>query len=386
MKQRLLIVGPLGDYGGRELETGFIAETLSKDFEIRIFSTGNLTSDSQIFDFVSKVQVETLNETLFKSNLWLRLLSYLSYLKSGKKQSVLNYVSNQFAKKTGYRSSAITHLKNAIDNCDLIMLCVQISSNYVREIVEYANDTNKPVVLRTSNTIKKIDIKNNSWLNNISLYIHHSLSNADRLSSLQNHNYTIIDQCTFKEEELLKIKPAERLKSLLYVGRLSPEKGIKELVDVFLNNTNDLSLKIIGDGELYKDLIRLTDETNSIQLLGYLDQNEIVEHIKNADAVIIPSHEESGPLVGLEAMASARLVISTRVGAMPYRLKDALHQFWFNVNCMDSLDDIINKIQNLNSEEINVIALENRAIYVANYKQTVIESQYKKAIFSLIKK
>lgn len=385
MKQKLLIIGPLGDIGGRELETGFISDTLSEDYNIKIFSTGNLSSKSQIFDFVSKEQVVTLNETMFRTSLWFRILSYLSYFKAGKKESVINYVSNNLAKKTGYRSFAISHIKQAIEDVDIIIICAQISSNYVQEIVEFSNLKNKPIVLRTSNTIRESDVKNNNWLNGIDLYIHHSLSNAKRLSSLKNHNYVLIDQCTFKEAEMLKIKPSNAFKSLLYVGRLSHEKGIKELVHIFKNHTIDLDLKIIGDGDLFKTLNSSCSHIDNIQLLGYLNQNEIIEHIKKADAIVIPSHEESGPLVGLEGMASARLILSTKVGAMPSRLEDSENQFWFNVNEPQTFLKAIETIKNLSPSKIEHIAEGNRLKYLKKYKMSLIKSQYKNTIFNLNK-
>ena len=82
MKQNLLIIGPIGDIGGRELETGFIANTLNKDYNVNIISTANYTSKSQIFDFVSKAQIVNLNQLVFNQNLWFKLLAVFSHLKS----------------------------------------------------------------------------------------------------------------------------------------------------------------------------------------------------------------------------------------------------------------------------------------------------------------
>ena len=384
MKQRLLIIGPLGDIGGRELETGFIAETFSEVYNVKIFSTGNLTSKSQIFDFVSQDQVMTLNGKILKKSPWFRALSYLSYLKSSKKKPLVNYTSNSLSKKMGYRAFAISQIKDEIDKCDFIIICAQISSNYIKEVVEYANSNNKPVVLRTSATIKATDVVNKSWLNKINLFIHHSLSNAERLSSLENHNYVLIDQCTFKEVEMLKIEPANTFKRLLYIGRLSSEKGIKELVEFFQNNEVDLDFKIVGDGDLFEVLNSYCDDLDNVHLLGYLNQNEILEHIRLADAIIIPSHEESGPLVGLEGMASARLILSTKVGAMSDRLEGSKNQFWFNINDPQSLRKVIEDIKKFSASEIKGIAEGNRLKYLEKYKKSHIKSQYKNTIFNLI--
>jgi glycosyltransferase involved in cell wall biosynthesis len=384
MKQNLLIIGPIDDIGGRELETGFIANTFQDSFKVKILSTINHTSKSQIYDFVSSEQVNQLDKVIYKKKTWFKLLAIISYLKASCKQSVLNYVNNNLAKKTGYRAFALSLIKQTIDNCDLIIICAQISSNYVREIVEYASTRDKPIVLRTSNTIKISDVEHNHWLDKVNLYVHHSLSNAQRLSSIKPYNYILIDQCTFKEEVMLKIKPVTKFKTLLYIGRLSPEKGINELIDFFKNNKTGLKLRIIGDGNLFNEVHNKCSELKNVHLFGFLNQEEIISHIKESDAIIIPSHEESGPLVGLEAMASARIVISTKVGAMLDRLKGCENQFWFDIDNSESLKSVLDTIKSFNSQKIESIAEENRNRYVEKYKMANIKSQYKNAIFNLL--
>jgi len=386
MKQNLLIIGPIGDIGGRELETGFIANTLNKDYNVNIISTANYTSKSQIFDFVSKAQIVNLNQLVFNQNLWFKLLAVFSHLKSSKKGTVLDYASNSLAKKTGYRNYALRQIKKKIDNADAVIVCAQISSNYINEVIEYASSKQKPTLFRTTSTIKHSDVNHKEWLEKVTLFTHHSLSNANRLAFLDNHNYWLIDQCTFKEADMLKIEHANKFRSLLYIGRLSSEKGISELVGFFKNNQTDLNLKIIGDGQLYNELKNECSQLKNVELLGFLNQDEILDYIYQSDTIIIPSHEESGPLVGLEAMVSARLVISTNVGAMPDRLSGCKNQFWFDINNLNTLENLLKEVKDLDSSKIEEITIENRKRYIEKYKKDVIESQYKNVIFNLLNK
>ena len=386
MKVRISIIGPIGDIGGRELETGFIAESLANETsEVSIISTANFTKESQLFDFVSHDDAISLNQTIYNKNLWFRCLSWLAYLKSGRKKPLFEYVSNAIAKKTGYNKYAIDTLKGLVDKSDIIVFCAQVTSTYVKELVNYAYAEGILTVIRTSGTIKPINTDQKNWLEKVSKFIHHSETNASSLSALSNHNYAIIDQCTFKEEQMLQIEPTNKCNTLLYLGRLSNEKGILELVTYYKSSKIALELKIIGDGPLFKKVEELSSTSPNIQLLGYKNQDAIIEHITSSDCIIIPSHEESGPLVGLEAMASARLVISTKVGAMPHRLKEATKQFWLDINNLNTLSDNLDKIKELSADEIKAIAEQNREIYLSNYAQTIIESQYKKTIFNLVK-
>ncbi|WP_431158313.1 glycosyltransferase family 4 protein [Winogradskyella poriferorum] len=381
--KKILIFGPIGDQGGRELETGFIAKSLSKDFEVRVLSSGNLTSKSQIFDFIPTDKVLTLNQLIYKSSIWFRFLAFVSALKSNKIINKFSFVSNSVARKTGYRTYAIKKIQNEVLQSDLIILCAQLSSNYLEEIVSIAKKKGIKTVLRTSMTIKEADIQNKDWLSDISLFIHHSLSNAQKLNSISNYNFKLIDQCTYSEFEMLNLSLPKKISTFLYAGRISEEKGILEFVNCFKKVGQDFKLIIIGDGPLSAELISKTNSLDNITYLGFKPYEELTEFKKKSDVIVIPSYEESGPLIGLEAMASARLIISTKVGAMPERLKDLKNQFWIKANDCQSIEKILIKLTELSDQEVTSIALENRIRYQKHYLKEHISGQYKNAIFNL---
>jgi glycosyltransferase involved in cell wall biosynthesis len=386
MNPKILIVGPIGDVGGRELETGFIAETLLEmDCELQLVSTIDYTLNSQVFDFIEGHYMSSLNSEVLTKSAFYRILAKLAQLKSNTEKPLSAFASNTYAKKLGFKSYALKTLKNLVFEADLIFFCAQLTSTYLKDIVEYANKLNKPIVLRTTGSISDSHIKQMDWLEKITLFIHHSQTNANRLSFLRNYNYEIIDQCTFKEDEFLKLTPTKEFMSLLYIGRLSKEKGIEALV-AFIKTHKDIGLKlnIIGDGPLGKQLQESCQDIKAIEFCGYQKQDKVITHIQSCDAIIIPSFEEAGPLVGLEAMAAARLIISTKVGAMPHRLKNTLNQFWFEIDNPESLLNVISEIKSLTSNEIEKIANQNRDKYIADYKKSTIRNLYKNTIFNLI--
>ncbi|OZV67580.1 glycosyltransferase family 4 protein [Winogradskyella aurantia] len=386
MNPKILIVGPIGDAGGRELETGFIAETLLEmDCELQIVSTIDYTINSQVFDFIEGHYMSSLNSEVLKKSTWFRMLATLAHLRSNKERPLSAFASNSYAKKLGFKSYALKTLKNLVFEADLVFFCAQLTSAYLNDIAEYASELNKPIVLRTTGNILDCDTKQKDWLEKITLFIHHSQTNANRLSFLKNYNYEIIDQCTFKEDDLLNLTPTKEFRSLLYIGRLSKEKGIEELVSVIKTHKDiGLKLNIVGDGPLGEPLQESCQDIKAIEFFGYQKQDKVIKHIQSCDAIIIPSFEEAGPLVGLEAMAAARLIISTKVGAMPHRLHNTLNQFWFEVGNPKSLLDVITRIKSLTSSEIEEIANQNREQYIADYKKSTIRNLYKNTIFNLI--
>jgi len=92
--------------------------------------------------------------------------------------------------------------------------------------------------------------------------------------------------------------------------------------------------------------------------------------------LVIPSHEEAGPLVGIEAMAAGKLIFSTKVGAMAQRLYNTENDFWFDINKEQSFLQLIERVKNIKPEGIKVIREKNRKIYLENYSIEKISNEY----------
>ena len=49
--KKILIIGPIGDFGGRELMTGFIANVLSEIYHVEVCSTVAISNKTQVKEF-----------------------------------------------------------------------------------------------------------------------------------------------------------------------------------------------------------------------------------------------------------------------------------------------------------------------------------------------
>lgn len=112
---------------------------------------------------------------------------------------------------------------------------------------------------------------------------------------------------------------------ILYVGRIEPLKGIDILLRAvaLLEHTEDTRVLIVGgnpgnDAELDR-LNALAVQLNiqhMVTFTGAVRHTELPKYYGAADTFVLPSHSESFGLAALEAMASARPVIVSRVGGL----------------------------------------------------------------------
>jgi len=104
---------------------------------------------------------------------------------------------------------------------------------------------------------------------------------------------------------------------LLFVGRLSYEKGLPTLVAAARQNT-DVPLWIVGDGPLRGELERQAADLPNVRFLGSQPLAEVRRLLAKCRALVLSSGvPENCPLSVLEAFATAKPVIATRVGGVP---------------------------------------------------------------------
>jgi len=139
--------------------------------------------------------------------------------------------------------------------------------------------------------------------------------------------YSGVDTAKFRpsrvdDSELRSVRPMQSNGKVIgYVGRLHPEKGVRDLIEaIYLvrKQMEDCRLVIVGDGSEashLRELVKKRQLENQVSFLGV--REDIAGVLTMFDILVLPSLEEGFPTIVLEALASGVPVVATAVGGTP---------------------------------------------------------------------
>jgi glycosyltransferase involved in cell wall biosynthesis len=137
--------------------------------------------------------------------------------------------------------------------------------------------------------------------------------------------------------------PGERREAgdyVLFVGRLSQEKGVAVLLDAWKLLKIPLPLRIVGDGPSRPALeARVEKENlNNVEFLGRLDGDQTRDQMKKSRFLVVPSLWYEGfPMVIAESFACGLPVLGSRLGAMQEVIDDGHDGLHFTGGSPDDL-------------------------------------------------
>jgi glycosyltransferase involved in cell wall biosynthesis len=172
---------------------------------------------------------------------------------------------------------------------------------------------------------------------------------------------------------------------ILYLGRLSPEKGVETLIKAVLSLDN-VHLKIAGTGPDKEKLQRLGNRASgsTIEFVGYVSGDEKVQLIKKALCTVIPSEwYENFPMSVLESLSLGTPVIASKIGGLPDMIKEGETGMFYKTG---DIKDLAKTIQNLLSDRENTQIMSKNSIDVSrttfsqyNHLETLLKI-YKKSL------
>ena len=154
----------------------------------------------------------------------------------------------------------------------------------------------------------------------------------------------------------------------LYLGRLSPEKGIWTVVRAF-EHLPKVPLVIAGTGPLEREISAYVTAKGlgNIRLVGFKSGEEKWQLLKSALFVIVPSEcYENFPVVVLEAYTAGKPVVASDLGGLPFIVDNGRSGLLFQ---RGNIEDLVGKIRYLAGAPPEVERMGNyaRQLVVAKY-------------------
>ncbi len=137
---------------------------------------------------------------------------------------------------------------------------------------------------------------------------------------ISNSSLNVATQKFVVKPNFVEIRAAEMLPKrqnhYLYVGRLSDEKGILELLEA-LKDTS-YSLRIVGSGPLENQVQEIIKNKTHLSYIGALPKDAVYEELLQCKALIVPSvcYEGGTPLTIIEGMMMHTPIIASHIGAI----------------------------------------------------------------------
>lgn len=211
----------------------------------------------------------------------------------------------------------------------------------------------------------------------------------DYVSGNYRHKVVVASDRRFIDADAFTVKRKleERRNLVGYIGRLSYEKGVMNLVKAIplvLKKRSDLEFLIGGDGPL---LIKLQEEItkagldNKVNFVGWIPNDELANWLNELKLLVLPSYTEGLPNIVLEAMACGTPVLVTPVGALPDIIRDKETGFIMKDNTPNCIAE--NIITALQYPKLDEIVTKARQLVAEKYTYETAVGRYKEILNSL---
>ncbi|MDE6290719.1 MAG: glycosyltransferase [Muribaculaceae bacterium] len=154
---------------------------------------------------------------------------------------------------------------------------------------------------------------------------------------------------------------------ILYVGRISRDKGVYDLLEAMktlMAEQTDIRLIIAGGGELQKAYRHAAPYFTRITFTGFLQPEELACMYQLADIGVVPSHYEEFGYVALEMASVGLPAVVSDAGALPSTTEgfDRIHRFTSgdSVSLIDAIRRAMHDIEGTEAARRDKIDMSER--------------------------
>jgi len=153
----------------------------------------------------------------------------------------------------------------------------------------------------------------------------------------------------------------------LFVGRLSPEKGLDTLLSAWQQLGRNWKLKIAGDGPMAEDVRSFCAARNDVEWLGAQSRVQTAQLMGSARVLVFPSQwYETFGRVAMESFAAGTPVIASKLGAIAEVCDDGQTGLLFRAGDASDLADKLRWAFD-NANQVREMRLPARRTFESKY-------------------
>ena len=264
------------------------------------------------------------------------------------------------------------YIKKEIKDIDIVKQN-QLLGSWISIIIKFLYK--KPIFVRTGYDMYKFSIEENKKYFIKKLYkvlTKYTLKFADLYTVTSNSDRKFLSD-TFKLNKEIKIRRNWILKKeyknynerytnkILSVGRLEHQKDFNYLIESFKNT--QFQIDIIGEGSLKKSLMNLANQNNvNLNILNNVDNESLLDIIKNYKYFVSTSSFEGNPKSLLEALSSGCVVIATDIENHKEIIKDSNYGMLYS----KQNNELPKIIDSLGKNKANEMLISENAYRIVN--------------------
>jgi len=154
------------------------------------------------------------------------------------------------------------------------------------------------------------------------------------------------------DSQFFDIVRKENPRKILFAGRIYALKGIRELLQAIsrVDDAAELTLVLAGSevDKQYVDQLRADASRfnlmNVVKFRGILRTEELLKELSECACLVLPSYQETAPMVIQEAMACGVPVIASNICGIPYQVDDGKTGFLVPPGDIDAIADRLSKL------------------------------------------
>lgn len=175
--------------------------------------------------------------------------------------------------------------------------------------------------------------------------------------------------------------PEENPTNIVFVGRIIKDKGVFELAEAakrFVGD-EDLRFTVVGDVEYGSE--NPLAELSNVRCVGF--HKDVRPYLEAAHAIVLPSYHEGMANVLLEAAASGRAILASRIPGCSETFDEGVTGFGFEAKNAESLFEAVMKFKSLSYLEKCEMGKAGRRKMEQEFDRQIVVASYIEQVKSL---